>query len=405
MGIWDMVRGVTAPKAPATAPKTPKGGEGAWPVPGGDVKPRDVAAPVVGSEQQEPAALVDRNPASWSKLQMFALVKENTARAQALGVIERAKVEVSESSAKSYEKLARGRLDMAEDGGGAGLAGVSRASFYPTRAAILWSASRAVQDARKRADVAQKAGDLGAAVLAALEAARGLDAIEAAQRAERPATHAAPRQTKRKSLPSSGNWQEFVWLSASPAPRAAIAAMWATGARPCEIEKGIDLHLTKHPRTGKDLILVTIPGGKVTKENGQPQRHLIIDASHPAGVALLDAMGGKKSATIQRRAATIKEDFKTLKKKLGVSVSAYSLRHQFGANVKAAMEPEMVAAALGHASAKTQGRYGSKRQAQKGGAGILRAEAVRPIRQVKPQPGPGPIRPEAARPARPGPAT
>lgn len=384
--IGDFFRGQASPKA-APVPETPKGVEGAGLL-GGDAPPP-----------------VERKPATWTKQALFALVRENTSRAQALGVIERAKAPVSDSTARNYEGLARGRIDAAEDGGGPGLAGVSKASFYPTRAAILWTGARAAQDARKRADVAQKGGDLAAAVLAALEAARALDAIEGATRAKAPEGPAAPRKSKRRDLPSSDYWQSVVMMQASPAPKPMLAVMWAVGARPCELEMGVDLAEVRHPKTGKPLVLVTIPGGKVTAENGQPQRTILMDGSHPAGIALLQVLDGKKKVTVKRRAATIKDDFKMLQKKLTMPVSAYSFRHQVAANAKASMAPEKVACVLGQASARTQQRYGSKQQAQKGGGGILRAEAVRPIRQLKASPGPGPVKPEAARPDRPGPAT
>lgn len=384
--INDPRRGQASPKA-ASTPETPKGVEGAG-VLGGDALPP-----------------VERKPATWTKLELIALVRENTARAKALGVIDRAKAPVSEATARSYEGLSRGRVDVAEDGGGPGLAGVSKASFYPVRAAILWTGARAAQDARKRADAAQRAGDLSAAVLASLEAARALDAMEAATTAKAPESPASPRKSKRRDLPSSDNWQSVVLMHATPAPRPALAVMWATGVRPCELEMGVDLAELRHPKTGKPLILVTVPGGKVTDQNGQPQRKILVDGSHPAGVALLQVLDGKKKATVQRRAATIKEDFKVLQKKLGMKVSAYSLRHQASANAKAVLTPEMVAAALGQASARTQQRYGSKQQAQKGGGAILRAEAPRPIRHLKASPGPGPVKPEAVRPVRPGPAT
>jgi integrase len=60
--------------------------------------------------------------------------------------------------------------------------------------------------------------------------------------------------------------------------------------------------------------------------------------------------------------------------------SAYSLRHQFAANLKAqGFGPIEIAKALGHLSVKSQKRYGSASQGQGGGVGLLAVDATREV--------------------------
>lgn len=341
-----------------------------------------------------------RAAGAWDKPALFALVRENTTRAKALGVIERAAADLSDLSRRNYERLAAKRLDVQKDGGGLGLGGVSRASFYPVRAAIIHQASLAAAEARSECDKAQRSGDLEGAAEAALRAARAMDAIDAALSAEKPENR-AKRQTKRNDLPKDISevltWQELIWSQATPAPRPALALMWAAGLRPAEIEAGVDVVRTTHPVTGEAMIVITVPGKKVTRVNGQPRRRLLVDADHPAGQALMSVMGDRQQMLIQRRASTIKDDMKALKGKTGLPVSAYSFRHQFSSNAKASdMPPEMVAAALGHASVRTQGRYGLVGQAQKGGGAVLDAKGTRQVRDRAPTVGPPKSPPENA---------
>lgn len=369
--------------------------------PGGVSQPEAGATPATVRVE----AVAERRAAgAWDKPALFALVRENTARAKALGVIERAAADLSDVSRRNYERLAAKRLDAQKDGGGPGLAGVSRASFYPVRAAIMRQAAVAAAQARSDCDAAQRAGDTEGAAAAALRAARAMDAIDAALAAERPESR-AKRRTKRNDLPKdiseSVSWQELVWSQSTPAPRPALALMWAGGLRPAEIESGVDVLLTADP-TGKPLLVITVPGKKVTGTNGQPRRRLLVKADHPAGKALLSVMGGQQQVTIQRRAATIKDDMKALKARIQLPISAYSFRHQVSSNAKASdMPPEMVAAALGHASVRTQGRYGSVGQAQRGGGAILDAKGSRQVRDRTPTAGPPKSAPE--KPVKPGP--
>ncbi|HBP5358178.1 TPA: site-specific integrase [Pseudomonas aeruginosa] len=52
-------------------------------------------------------------------------------------------------------------------------------------------------------------------------------------------------------------------------------------------------------------------------------------------------------------------------------ISAYSLRHQFSADLKDEVEPDRVSLALGHVSRKSRKRYGHAKQRRSGAGGLL----------------------------------
>jgi hypothetical protein len=62
------------------------------------------------------------------------------------------------------------------------------------------------------------------------------------------------------------------------------------------------------------------------------------------------------------------------------------MRHQAAANLKSQFGQDgadKVAVALGHVTTRSQGRYGSVRQAQ-GASGVLAVRAVRDVRETRP---------------------
>ncbi|MFN9528352.1 MAG: hypothetical protein ACK561_06705, partial [Pseudomonadaceae bacterium] len=52
-------------------------------------------------------------------------------------------------------------------------------------------------------------------------------------------------------------------------------------------------------------------------------------------------------------------------------ISAYSLRHQFSADLKDEVEPDQVSLALGHVSRNSRKRYGHAKQRRSGSGGLL----------------------------------
>lgn len=322
-----------------------------------------------------------------AKTRLFAFVRETTEKAKALGMGEKAKAAktVSESTAGTYARLAKSRLDVSSETGGRLMDGVSARSWHTTRAALLHEATRAFVAARKACDAAQKAGDMAAAVAEAKKARRALTAFESVQGAEKP-TAAQPKRSARKTLPPSPEWPGKAFEAATPAQRPAVAVLWASGCRPAEVEMGVDVS----KRAGGEVIVLEVPGAKVRANAGQPRRSIAIKADSEAGRALLAILGDKERLTVSRPAQRIAKDFADIRKKAGLAVSAYSFRHQFAAEMKAkfgshTVGAEQVAAAMGHRVTRSQQHYGAKAQA-KGGSGVIAVKAVEAVKETRQRP-------------------
>ena len=311
------------------------------------------------------------------KVRIIEVVRSAHALAQTTDIVERARAgrSVSEATAADYAKVAARRLDLRAEGRGDLMKGVSRASWHHHRAALRHEAARLYMGHRRACDRAQKAGELRKAMGHAQMARRAVEAYTAVSTAEAPENR-APRRTKRKALPK-GDWQRRAWDVATPAMRPAIAVGWV-GARPAEIEDGVTVRRSFDE--GGETLVVEIPGAKVTQRTGQPWRRITVDPRSDVGRALLEVLGDDQAVEVQRAAKRISKDWTAIRAHAGGNASAYSLRHQFAANLKAAkLDPMEIARALGHVSVRSQGRYGSARQGQAGGHGIIAVEAAREV--------------------------
>lgn len=310
-----------------------------------------------------------------------SLVRWTSEMAVALGAAERVKAGqgISPATEATYVAAAARRLDLSAPGGGPLMEGVTSASWHATRSALAWAAAREWREARNESDRCRKAKDGDGAWRAAVRAAAAIEALAKVQAAERPPA-TKRRASKRATLPKAVDWQERVFEAATPAQRPGVAVLWATGCRPIEIEMGVDLMRDKRGR-----LLVVVSGAKVCDAHsaGQPQRVLLIDENTQAGKALASILGDAESLTVQRGADRLNKDFSKIREKIGGKMSPYSMRHQAAAELKAELDPKVVAAALGHRSIKSQRRYGSVKQARGGGA-ILAAKATHPVREAPP---------------------
>ena len=156
------------------------------------------------------------------------------------------------------------------------------------------------------------------------------------------------------------------------------------GMQPAEIERGVTV------RRVQGGIEIEIPGAKVTETKGQPRRKILIDAKSPAGLHLGMALGAKAEIEMSRGAKRIGHDFADIRRRTGLAtVSAYSFRHQVSSDLKAAgVDKNGIAQVLGHASERTQGRYGKPSKGRAGGGIIIDAIASREVRTGRPA-GPG----------------
>lgn len=340
-------------------------------------------------------ARTDKSTPANAQEQLFAAVRAARSRAGELGTAEimKAAQEASETTRKQYSRIIARRLaDTGPD-----LDGLSRASWYPARAALKVGLAGRVHAAMKAQSDAQKGGDYEKAAKLVRIADRAMDQLAALETAQAPPP-AKVKNSARQHLPR-GSWQARTYETATPAMKPAIAVLWATGCRPEEIGRGVDVFTDK---TG--ALCVRIPGAKVndTKSAGQPVRVLKIDADTNAGRALIEAMNGAGKIHVQRAARRISKDFLAIRPKLprGWTVSAYSFRHQAAANMKADLDdPAKVAKAMGHRSTRSQQRYGTKGQAQSGGGAVLDAKATHQPKETRglatspPAPRSGPLGP------------
>lgn len=328
-----------------------------------------------GGHQKGITMAIDRD-------KLIAFVRETHRLAGETDIVERGKAgrEVSEATAKDYARVGRARLDLQDGAGGRLMAGVSRQSWDHHRAALRHEAATAFRVHRSACDRAQRSQDLQAAARHARAARKALRAFTEVSAATKPPERSAPRQSKRKTLPKGDDWQKRAWEAATAAMRPALACGWV-GARPNEIELGVDLERLQTQQG--EVVQVLIRGAKVTDHSGQPERVLWISATSPEGLALLSAIPKGSTRTVVRRGAKrINLDWsERIRPTMGGKPSAYSLRHQFAANLKAqGFDPIQIAKALGHLSVKSQKRYGSASQGQRGGVGLLAVDATREVR-------------------------
>lgn len=338
------------------------------------------------SEGSKPAAPYGR--ALWDaekKAALFAEVAKTTEIAKRGGVLERPKTGKSDKTMALYARLSRSRVDVSAKNGGRLMEGVTSQSWHTTKAAVL---HRLATEYRHWRQVGDKALDFGEAVEAAQRARYAVVAFEKVTAMQRPPREPAQSLSKGRTLPPvSLPWQEQVLASATATQRPFIALLWATGCRPAEIEAGVTV------RRVSGGIEIEIPGAKVTETNGQPRRRILIDAKSKAGMHLDIALGSEREVTLSRKAKRLGNDFADIKRRTGLSaVSAYSFRHQVSADLKAAgTDPQAIAHVLGHASERTQGRYGKPARGRAGGGMILDAIASREVRTGRPAgPGAGP---------------
>lgn len=307
---------------------------------------------------------------------LFAEVVKTTEIAKRGGVLERTEEGKSPATLALYHRLARSRVDTSAEGGGRLMEGVTAASWHTVKAAVMHQLAEEYRRWRKAGD---KEPDFARAVDAAKRARRAVLAFEKVAKMERPPREPVPSRSKGRTLPAL-SWQEQVMASATVKQKPFVALMWATGCRPAEIERGVTV------RRVQGGIEIEIPGAKVTETKGQPRRKILIDAKSPAGLHLGMALGAKAEIEMSRKAKRIGNDFADIRRRTGLAtVSAYSFRHQVSADLKAAgVDKNAIAQVLGHASERTQGRYGRPSKGRAGGGIILDAIGSRPVRTGRP---------------------
>ena len=238
--------------------------------------------------------------------------------------------------------------------------GVTAQSWHTVRTAVLHQLAEEYRSWRK---VGDKTPDFAEAVKAAQATRQAAILFDKVSKMERPAREVRQSRSKGRTLPAL-SWQEQVMAASTPAQRPFVALMWATGCRPAEIERGVTV------RRVDGGIEIEIPGAKVTATNGAASPQDPDRCQKPRGLHLGVALGARQEIEMSRKAKRIGNDFADIRRRTGLAaVSAYSFRHQVSADLKAAgVDKNAIAQVLGHASERTQGRYG---RPSKGRAGAV----------------------------------
>jgi len=206
--------------------------------------------------------------------------------------------------------------------------------------------------------------------------AASLDMYDQVDKAEKPAG-LAEKQTMKHRLPSGEHdWRADAFRLASAPSRMAVALLWASGVRPAELQRGVSIR-----KVGRS-VFVRIEGAKCSELTGagQPYRILEIDATMPAGKAVVSCMTDDEM-DYSRNRKTLDKDLEILGWKMGWDqrLNAYTFRHAGSSDLKADGDKERTALSLGHKAVKSQSAYGSSQQGQSKRSPIISVEAARPL--------------------------
>lgn len=189
-----------------------------------------------------------------------------------------------------------------------------------------------------------------------------------------PIVNPAPTRGKRKSLafiPS--DWMEIMLEGVTGQHRQWLLLLSAAGVRPQEIENGITV--TPH-KTG---VILTIHSAKSSGSYGQPLRVFYVESVFAHELA----QGGEQFISAKTANSVSSYVSKLGRKVFGDredSVSAYSYRSQFAANLKASdLSSDDVSAILGHSVDDTKKLYGIRSQSN----GAVKATLIFATREVK----------------------
>lgn len=207
----------------------------------------------------------------------------------------------------------------------------------------------------------------------------------------------AKRKSKRQAL--SGlptDWREQLCLRGREGRYgAALLAAALTGCRPAELVMGVRVWRTPDPASQEAALHLEIRGSKVKRAQGQPHRRLTYSAMDPHPLlqmlmALAPTTPDAPLVVQVESASNFSAEVKRLAACLWPShpqaVTAYCLRHQWGADVKRSGDASSVSLGLGHLSGKTQRRYGTAAQSSKTHRlKPMRIDAERPVKDTAPE--------------------
>jgi hypothetical protein len=209
-------------------------------------------------------------------------------------------------------------------------------------------------------------------------------AVEAEKRASagQKLTHHSKR-VRLRGLPA--DWREKMFAGLRPGSKYqdVVAVLSATGARPAEFVKGIEVTLEAVGTLHFKIEGVKTHGGKY----GQAERSFSVDVDRQELVYLRNRlMENNGPLVVKASAGALSDKIRQLSEKVFPSfkstVSAYVFRHQVAADLKASglLDTE-VSAALGHGVDETKGYYGAA-QSARGTGKVSNIRSSRPVREL-----------------------
>lgn len=282
------------------------------------------------------------------------------------------------------------RLKAREEGGPRPEDGTqSKRTYYRRRAAVAYVSQELLGWCLAEQDKAQKEGDWPKVAeyvrgieyaLAVLE--RYPPQIQAGQGLREgavcPVENPKPCHSKRKGLAYlPADWRQQMWEIIPPDSkyRNAIAVLQLAGARPSELAQGVEVLAVAGG------LRITIHGTKRGEDgqHGRETRVIKVDDESPAATWLWRKSAEQEGALSVRIASPrrLADEVTRLGRRLWPrkkdTVSPYSYRHAFAADVKAQFPDDWdtIAAALGHSVPETQRLYGRAQQSRGGGARLL----------------------------------
>ena len=179
-------------------------------------------------------------------------------------------------------------------------------------------------------------------------------------------------------------WRDKLFEHIDPRYKDALAVAILTGARPCEIERGITI------RRHQAGLEITIGGAKVGRDRGQPVRTLLV-SSDCAAISHLEAMldgdNCKVSTNAKRFSDAVAQASERAWPRMRLRVTPYTLRHAVASSLKAAhVDPVGIAEALGHRATRSAQVYGQSCHGQRSLVSIVGVCASAPVRNTRRSP-------------------
>ena len=191
------------------------------------------------------------------------------------------------------------------------------------------------------------------------------------------------KRVRLRGLPNDWREKMFSGLRSGSKYQDVVAVLSATGARPAEFAKGIEVTLEATGTLHFKIEGVKTHGGKY----GQTERAFSVTVDRPELVYLRDRLiQNNGPLMVNASAGALSDKVRQLSEKvfpsLKSTVSAYVFRHQVAADLKASGLPDIeVSAALGHSVDETKGYYGSA-QSARSTRGIKNIQASRAVREL-----------------------